>query len=458
MRNISFFGLSLALSIAATGCNFGGLNDGINGPGDQPGGVELSAGEIAVSPDGRFIVFERDDALAMAWVDTGKVESLPVDNPARLAFSQKRSVVYVTTDLGETHAVDVETREALWRAEGVPGALITVASDDSRLAVGAGTEVHVLAAADGASVAELELDQDLVDLEILPDDQRVLVVEREQWIDDVPHAIVRVVDLEDGAARLLDVENCADDVIVPKPGNVALLAPTLCVQPGAGGHDPISHLDLTPGNERFVKNLPGFGPVAVSPDGSTAVGFLDMEALDASLFDDPSKIPDDAVRFHLMILDVGSMTYSFEAYGPNLPRYAPTPNGEVLLVDEFAGLQAELFDVESRTFREIEGLKTLEQVSFASDSASAFVLSDPRWVEEEENAENYPLSYELFHVDVPGAEAAPLPTDFRPRSINISPDDSKLFLRIDDASVCIYSLARQSCDREIVLVSSLASK
>jgi hypothetical protein len=394
----------------------------------------------------------------MAWVDTGKVASLPVESPARLAFSQKRSVVYVTTDMGETHAVDVETGKALWQAQGVPGAMITVAGDDSRLAVGAGREVHVLAAADGASVAEIELEQDLVDLEILPDDRRVIAVEREEWIEDVPHAIVHVVDLEDGATRLLDVENCADDVIVPKPGDLALLAPTLCVQPGAGGHDPISHIDLTPGSERFVKNLPGFGPVAVSPDGRTAVGFLDMEALDATLFEDPSQIPDDAVRFHLMILDVASMTYSFEAYGPNLPRYAPTPNGEVLLVDEFAGLQAELFDVESRTFREIEGLETLEQVSFASDSSSAYVLTEPRWVEGEENSENFPMSYELFHVDVPGATAAALPTEFRPRSINISPDDSKLFLRVDDASVCIYSLTRQSCDREIVLVSSFASK
>jgi hypothetical protein len=457
LRNFAF--LALSLSIAGAGCNFGGLNDNINQPGDQPGGVELSAGDIAVSPDGRFIVFERDDELAMAWVDTGKVESLPVLAPARLAFSQKRSVVYVTTDGGETHAVDVETGEELWRAEGIPGAMITASKDDAKVATGLGTEVRVFAAVDGDTVADLDLERDLVDLEILPDDARLVVVEDEEWIEEVPHAILTVVDLEDGASRKVDVENCADNLIVPVPGDVALLAPTLCAPPDAeGGFDPISHVDLTPGNEHFVKNLPGFGPVAVSPDGRTAVGFLDMEALDASLFEDPSQIPEDAVRFHLMILDVASMTYSFEAYGPNLPRYAPTPNGEVLLVDEWAGLQAELFDVESRTFREIEGLETLEQVSFASDSESAYVLTEPRWAEQEENSEKFFMEYDLMHVDVPAAKATALPTNFRPRNVNISPDDSTLFLRIDDARVCIYSLARKSCDREVVLVSSLASK
>jgi hypothetical protein len=461
LRNLAWFGLSLCVSIAAIGCNVGGLNDAIQQPGDQPGGVELSAGEIAVSPDGRFIVFEQDDALAMAWVDTGKVELLPVLSPARVAFSDKRSVVYVTTDVGETHAVDVETREAVWSAASAPGAMITVAKNDARLAVGAGNTVHLLSAADGARIAELELAEELVDLEILPDDRRLVALEREQWIEDVPHATLHVVDLEDGAAKKLDVENCADDLVVPVSGERALLAPTVCAAQGAGAHDPISHIDLAPGNERFVRNLPGFGPVAMSPDGTTAVGFLDMEALDASLFDDPSKIPDDAVRFHLMILDVATMTYSFEAYGPNLPRYAPTPNGEVLLVDEVAGMQAELFDVESRSFRDIEGLATLDQVSFSSDSTSAYVLTDPRWVGEfdsAESSENFYTSYELVRVDVPGATSAPLPTDFRPRSINISPDDSKLFLRIDDASVCIYSLERRSCDREIVLVSTLSSK
>jgi hypothetical protein len=453
LRNISFLGFALSLSVAAAGCNLGGLNDDINQPGDQPGGVELSAGDIAVSPDGRFIVFERDDALAMAWVDTGEVEPLPVQSPARLAFSQKRSVVYVTTDGGEMHAVDVETREDLWRAEGIPGAMITVAKDDARLAIGNLTEVRVLDAAEGVAIADLELERELVDLEILPDDQRLIVVESEAWVGEVPKTNVFVLDLEDGASRKIEVDNCADDIIVPAGGKLALLSPTRCVQ------DPISHLDLTPGKEKFVKNLPGFGPVAVSPDGSTAIGFLDMDALDPTLFEDPSRIPEDTVRFHLMIVDVASMTYSFEAYGPNLPRYAPTPNGEVLLVDEVAGLQAELYDIESRTFRPIEGLDTLDQVSFASDSEDAYALTEPRWVDEgAESSEDFFIDYRLVHVDVLEAKATPLSTDFRPRNVNISPDDSTLFLRVDDARVCIYSIERESCDREIVLVSQSALK
>src|SRR5690606_13086866 len=124
------------------------------------------------------------------------------------------------------------------------------------------------------------------------DDARLLAVERHSWPAEAeePTTAVHVIALEGGTSHTLEVPNCSDDIIVPSHGEMALLAPTFC------GKDPISYIDLTPGDEKFVKNLPGFGPVAMGPDGSTAVGFLDMNLVDESLFDDPAQIPAESPR------------------------------------------------------------------------------------------------------------------------------------------------------------------
>lgn len=437
---LAVFALGLA---SAPACNLGGLNDGLRGPGDQPGGVTIAAGDVAVSPDGKYIVFARGEELAVAWIDTGRIETLPVRSPSRVAFSKQRDVVYATSELGQVHAVDLATRSTLWSVDTeMRGDLMVVASKtDGRVAVAGSGRVALFEAESGAGVAEHRLEREVVDLEILPDDERLLAVEREAWIDDRPSARVFVISLDDGGARTIDVPNCADDIQVPAGGKVALLAPTFCQQ------DPISHLDLEPGQERFVKNLPGFGPVALSPDGTTAVGFLDLGAIDESMFDDPAQIPAGDARYHLMIIDTETMAYDFEAYGDALPRYAPAPNGELLLVDSFFGLGAELFDLKTRSFRPVTGIESVDVVAFTSSSKDAYVLSDARVL----GQETWAVDYALFHLDVDAAEAASLTTDFRPRNLNLSVDDATLFLRVDEETICVYSIERQRCDRRIVL-------
>lgn len=456
--------LAFVTSVSAVGCGFGGLNDNIEGVGDQPGGVSVALGDIAVSPSGKFIVFQQEESLAVGWVESGDVELLPVERPSRVAFSKTRAVIYATTDDGTLHAVDVESGKTEWTAELELAAdasdwMVVASKDDARVAIAGGTQVRVFSAEDGKLVAEHGLETAAVDLEILPDDERLLVVEDEVWTDGVPNAAIDVVILADGAVKRIDVPNCADNIIVPPDGNVALLAPTTCVDPEVGsGHDPISHIDLEAGKEAFVRNLPGFGPVAMSPDGSTAVGFLDMNAVDASLFDDPELIPSTDTRFHLMIIDTSTMTYDFAAYGESLPRYAPTPDGEILLVDEQGEKGATLFDVATKSFRDVKGVDAFDAVSFASNSQDAYVLSDLEvhaegeadFDEAEAEGEIY-FDYALFHLDTASAEAVKLPTTFRPRNLNISPDDERLFLRRSRSEICVYSLADQSCERNIVV-------
>jgi hypothetical protein len=444
----------LAAVTTMPGCNLGGLNDGVQNPGDQPGGVQLSMGDLAVSPDGDYVVFERDDELAVGWVATGEVQSLPVKSPARLAFSAQRRAVYVTTENGSLMAVDVDARKLLWTAPtGLSVDPMVVASqDDSRIAVGSEKSVLLIDAEDGDIVDESVLSQNVVDLEILPDDQRLLVVEGHVFADDpltedpteVPTSIVHVVQIADGAGIQLEVPNCSDDIIVPKHGEMALLAPTTCSQ------DPISVIDLAPGQEAFVRNLPGFGPVAMGPDGNMAVGFLDMNLIDETLFDDPALIPTDETRFHLMVLDTQTLEYTFHAFGDQLPRYAMTPDGGVLLVDVALSETARLFDIATATFHDIDGPAIgYEQLSFSSDSSHAYVLSDVEVTVS--TSDDLVVDYQLYDLSIVDMQVNALPTDFRPRNVNIAPDDATLFLRKDAAQICIYSLATQSCERSFDL-------
>jgi len=252
------------------------------------------------------------------------------------------------------------------------------------------------------------------------------------------------VQLADGADHELTIPNCSDDIIVPKHGKMALLAPTTCQQ------DPISVIDLTVGQESFVRNLPGFGPVALGPDGATAVGFLDMNAVDESLFDDPSQIPSSSTRYHLMVIDTETLDYEFHAFGAQLPRYAMTPDGAVLLVDVALTETARLFDIASGTFADIEGPPiAYEQLSFSSNSSHAYVLSDMK-VTASTSTGSY-TDFNLYDLNIDDRYVRALDTDFRPRNVNIAPDDETLFLRRDDSSICIYSLATESCERTLEL-------
>ena len=146
-----------------------------------------------------------------------------------------------------------------------------------------------------------------------------------------------------------------------------------------------------------------------------------------------------------MVLDTASLAYQFFGWGDAVPRYALTPDGGVLLVDTQASAPTRLFDTKTGTFRDIEGPPLwLESFVISSDSAHAYVLEP----EGQKTAfDQGPDS--LFDLDLVGAKSAQIETDFFPTNINISPDDTRLFLREDDANVCVFSLADRTCRAHI---------
>jgi hypothetical protein len=96
----------------------------------------------------------------------------------------------------------------------------------------------------------------------------------------------------------------------------------------------VSVIELTGGVARFNKNLPGFGPVAMSKDGARVIAYLDVKRMDPAMFDDAKQVPwKDGQRYHLMTIDPATLTFALAPIGNAIPRFAMTSDGRGLLVD-----------------------------------------------------------------------------------------------------------------------------
>ncbi|MEO7330971.1 MAG: hypothetical protein ABI193_20520, partial [Minicystis sp.] len=303
--------------------------------------------------------------------------------------------------------------------------------DDGRVLVAGIGNLTLLDAQTGAKISEQVVDQFIIDVKILPDSARALVVLNQTWSDDttpLPTTRVEVMEMADGKNHEFTVPNCASTLAITPDGKKAFLSPSSC------NKDPVSLLDLSAGAEAWVKNLPGFGPLVIGPDGATAVAFLDVQNLDETLFDDPKQIPphgETDPRYYIMTLDTEALKYDFTVVGNALPRYALTPDGEVLLVDSASDAMAtlRLFDTKTRSFRDVKGAQVkLDNFVIAGDGKHLYALAP-----------------ELVDIDLPGSTASPILLSFVPTNINISPDDQTLFLRHSLTEICVFSIEKREC-------------
>jgi hypothetical protein len=183
-----------------------------------------------------------------------------------------------------------------------------------------------------------------------------------------------------------------------------------------------------------VKNLPGFGPLAMAKDGATAIAFVDTHNLDEKLFVDPAQIPphgDTDPEFYIMTLDTKTLAFELTVIGDTLPRYALTPDGDVLLIDSALDTAAplRLFDTKTHTFRDMTG-PDIRLDNFV-------ISSDARHV--------YALELGLFDIDVQTAIVAKIEVPFQPMNLNIAPDDQTLYLRSGASEICVFSLKTREC-------------
>jgi hypothetical protein len=394
----------------------GGANENERTPGNNDTGVEIGKNAIAISPDGRYFVYGAGGSLQRVDLPSGTRTKLTgVGAVDRLAFDTKvPDVVYVTTQESSLYGYNTATKKVLWSREltqwdayAPPSILPT--EDGERLVVALPDEVRVLESATGKLQLSKTFDSSVVDVDVTADSESVLVTTTETWEGDGPITLVTVIDLNVAAVTTIKVPNCADELRISKDGTKAFLAPTRCTQ------DPVSVIDLT--KRKFVRNLPGFGPVDLANDGRTAVAFMDVDSLDRSLFLDSDTVPEqDGSRYHMMFIDVDTLAFDTLPLGDELPSYALTPDGNVLLVDDeswYAEERLRLVDVPARRLLTIIGpdVQLLEYV-LTGDSTEAYLVDRG-----------------LFRLSFEDAHVTSVDLAFTPSNINITPDDNTLLLR-----------------------------
>jgi hypothetical protein len=334
----------------------GGANANDRSEGGEEG-ERLLTGAMTTSPDGRYVIIQRNQTTVLLDVARKTAIELAVMVDRVVFPSDKRDVVYIVTRTACPENVNVcevqrtvvaydLTRGAeLWRNApfflSPDGAkLAKLSADGSTLVLGDTNRVFLMSTEDGKVRGVVDLGTTPTDMVPVPKSSRVLLAGTVSWPEHKPLTRIFEIDVKSAAVRHVDVPNCHAPIEVLPDGSRAFMSPTFCeeskeTRPANWTNpDPVSVLDLTAEGPRFVRNLPGFGPVAMPEDGSQLVAYLDRDRIDESLFDDKRQVPrGDADTFHLMTIDPRTLTFKLAPIGAALPRFALTRDGKALLVD-----------------------------------------------------------------------------------------------------------------------------
>lgn len=337
----------LSTLLLATACalpaktNEGGANanDRSNGGGE---GEMLQTGIMEVSPDGRRALMVRNTTAVM--VDFQKQTTLELPfQPKRFVFSKTRDIGYALAEDGALSALDLDTGAELWSYASPSASVSLLRARDSEHAIllGESSTLHILDPETGVERDAVHVDGGVTEATFLPQHHAAVVVGATTWTDHKPSTALVMVKLDSLASSTIRIPNCESKFVALPDESRALLSPTFCEEDKSSNPnaqwtnpDPVSVIDIDGSSLGFVKNLPGFGPVALSPDGSRAVAYLDTQRMDPSMFEDPAQVPDaEADRYQLMVIDPGSLSFTLDPIGKALPRFAMTPDGKGMLVD-----------------------------------------------------------------------------------------------------------------------------
>ncbi len=342
----SLFGLTALAACTLPGSEPQGganINERTNG-GEQ--GEALLTGAMIVSPDGRFVLAQRNQTTVLLDVEAGKARELP-EQVERFVFSKSGEFgLAVLPARAGVVRYDLRTLTPKWRVvpafkSGGGARLARLSTDEKSLVLGDDDRVLVLDATSGDVRGAVPLGTPATELTFVPGTNRALVVGSTTWRDHAPNTAVVDFDLATLAEKAITVPNCTAPVLVLPDGSRGFLSPTFCEEGRASNAtqtwtnpDPVSVIDLAPSGPAFVKNLPGFGPVVSDEGGSRIVAYLDMKRIDESMFDDKAQIPaKSGAQFHIMTIEPRSLAFTLTPVGNVLPRFAMAKSGRQLLVD-----------------------------------------------------------------------------------------------------------------------------
>ncbi|MDB5213851.1 MAG: hypothetical protein JWO86_1778 [Myxococcaceae bacterium] len=311
-------------------------------------GEKLLTGDMIVSPAGGYAVLQRNSVSVVVDAALGTARELPFQVD-RFVFASGSATGYAINPGNAVVAFDLATLNILWSTS-LPTndvVLFRVSPDDRSLIVALGERVVALDTVTGLLHGDVALTSRPTYL-AFAGSSRAVVVGSTRWTDHEPATSLTSLDLAAGtvvsAAASIDVPNCEAPLTMLPDGTRGFLSPTYCeetvpanVQKTWTNPDPVSVIDVggaANGGLAFVKNLPGFGPVALNGRADKVIAYLDATRIDPAMFDDKSQIPaKDADPYHLLAIDPHTLKLSLYPIGRELPRFAMSIDGRGLLVD-----------------------------------------------------------------------------------------------------------------------------
>jgi len=448
----------------------GGLNTNERSAGNGDDGVSVGFGEIAIDPTGQYLLSASQGQLVYGDLENGSTRRLRgLSGTHRVAFDHDGRTIFVTRTsvtgdgqldvdlrggegefnvelaLGVLARYDTETGKELWQRDvGLDFSFendiyprLEVSDDDSRIVLTYRDHVEIVDAESGKLVHKTKaFASEIVDVDLTPDQKRLLITLDHTWQGEKPTTTLVLLELDTFVSIKVKVPNCADEVVITPNGKYALLAPTTCQPAPDVSKDPVSVIDLE--NDKFVRNLPGFGPVALAPAGDLGIAFIDMENLDENLFDDKRQIPNRDVRYHLMLINPETLRFDTVELGDVLPRYAVSPNGKLLLVDSptlWDDGRIRVLDVKERALTKVAGPNLrLDNYVVTRDSSKVFLIDGG-----------------LFRIALEARKAEAESVTFTPTHLNITPDDKLLVLRENASTLWLYDTEQGAVVRSLKL-------
>jgi hypothetical protein len=343
---LGFILITLGAGCMPTSTEEGGANANDRTHGGEPGELLLT-GAMEISPNGHFAIMQRNTITVILDIQKGTYVELP-QQLSRVAFSKERDVAYAWLPDTRVVALDLASATELWSAAPFADVSVFKVDDqDDALVVVDASVANILNPVDGAVLSTGALPSLSSFASFLPNAHAIAIAGRTTWSNHLPTTQVTRVDLATGASSSVDVPNCEAPLTVVPDGGRILMSPTFCEEGRSSNPDdtwtnpdPVSIIDVSADGLSFLKNLPGFGPVALTPNGERAVAYLDTVRIDKSMFADKSLIPGpSAPEYHIMVIDPKTLAFTVTPIGDALPRFAMSRDGKGLLVDSSVKIQ-----------------------------------------------------------------------------------------------------------------------
>jgi len=205
-----------------TGGNIGGANQGLRSPGNRQGGIALTEGDVAVSPDGKFFAAIKDGKLVLGDVGGSNTSKPGLPKPERVAFwsnSDGEGILVLANGKRDGNgterlvAFDRKSDKVLWDVQlSRADRWLDMTPDGKRIILTSDSSVALVDGANGSYLSDVGANTfNVRDVDITKDG-RFVIVTRDMGFSMTNVSMTRT----ENGEEVCDVEvtNCADEVVL----------------------------------------------------------------------------------------------------------------------------------------------------------------------------------------------------------------------------------------------------